>query len=505
MAALTAEQKDRPTAAPVGCPAFTTAEPMVVQTAGPMVVQMVVQTAEPMVVQTAEPMVVQTAGPMVVQTAELMAALKDRPTAAPVACRAFMTAGPMAAQTEALSTLQPALGRLIGIGVEEFARDYWGRQALLTPAGAAIGGSGFGDLLDADAVDELVSERGLRTPFLRVARDGTTLGDATFTAPGGVGATIADQVSDDSLVRLFADGATMVLQALHRVWPPVVTFCQRLAADLGHPVQANAYVTPPQNQGFSNHYDVHDVFVLQISGEKRWVIHAPVHPAPLRHQPWTDRRRSVERRAAEEPVIDTVLRPGDGLYLPRGFLHAATALGGVSTHLTLGVHSWTRYGLAEQLVQLALRTVAEDPAARASLPVGVDLSDPTDLAEDLEVIRGRLIDVLRDADAASLASTLAPLARSAQRAAPIGPLRQLRTADELTDITSVLVRPYLAGSVSDRTDGGLTVTSRAGQVVITAADRETFLSWWQSGHGTSGQLGTDLSRKLLLTGLAVTG
>jgi lysine-specific demethylase/histidyl-hydroxylase NO66 len=414
-------------------------------------------------------------------------------------------AGPMAAQTEASSTVQPALARLIGIGVEEFARDYWGRHARLTPAGAASGGTGFGDLLDADAVDELVSRRGLRTPFLRVARDGTTLGDASFTAPGGVGATIGDQVSDDALLRLFAEGATMVLQALHRVWPPVVTFCQRLAADLGHPVQANAYVTPPQNQGFSDHYDVHDVFVLQISGEKRWVIHAPVHPSPLRHQPWTDRRRSVERRATEEPVIDTVLKPGDVLYLPRGYLHAATALGGVSTHLTLGVHSWTRYGLAEQLAQLALRTVADDPDTRASLPLGVDVADPTDLAEDLAVVRARLMEALAETDAGALASVLAPLARSGQRAAPIGPLRQLRVADELTDRTPVLVRPHLAGSLSDRPDGGLTVSSRAGQVVIPAADREAFVGWWQTGRGTSGELGSGLTRKLLLTGLAVTG
>ena len=85
-----------------------------------------------------------------------------------------------------------------------------------------------------------------------------------------MGAGVADQVSDDKLVRLFADGATMVLQGLHRVWPPIIAFSQQLAAELGHPVQANAYVTPPQNQGFSDHYDVHDVFVLQIAGEKRW-------------------------------------------------------------------------------------------------------------------------------------------------------------------------------------------------------------------------------------------
>jgi hypothetical protein len=116
----------------------------------------------------------------------------------------------------------------------------------------------------------LVSQRGLRTPFLRVAKNGATLSDKAFTAQGGVGAGIADQVSDDMLVRLFADGSTMVLQALHRVWPPILEFCQCSRPSSGHPVQANAYVTPPQNQGFSAHYDVHDVFVLQIEGEKQW-------------------------------------------------------------------------------------------------------------------------------------------------------------------------------------------------------------------------------------------
>ena len=129
---------------------------------------------------------------------------------------------------------------------------------------------------------------------------------------------MADQVSDDKLVRLFAEGATIVLQGLHRLWPPLIAFSQDLAADLGHPVQVNAYVTPPQSRGFSDHYDVHDVFVLQIEGEKRWRIHAPVHPAPLRAQPWTDRRADVEAAAQTEPVIDAVLRPGDCLYLPAG-------------------------------------------------------------------------------------------------------------------------------------------------------------------------------------------
>ena len=144
-----------------------------------------------------------------------------------------------------------------------------------------------------------MSRRGLRAPFLRVANNGTTLPDSAFTAGGGTGAGIADQASDDKLLRLFADGSTIVLQGLHRTWEPVLTFTQYLAADLGHPVQVNAYVTPAQNTGFSDHYDVHDVFVLQVAGEKRWRIREPVHPSPLRDQPWTDRRSAVEEAARD--------------------------------------------------------------------------------------------------------------------------------------------------------------------------------------------------------------
>src|SRR3712207_6562334 len=158
---------------------------------------------------------------------------------------------------------------------------------------------------------------------------------------------VADQVSSDAVLRLFADGSTVVLQGLHRLWPPLIEFADQLAADLGHPTQVNAYITPPSSRGFSPHYDVHDVFVLQVAGEKHWRIHEPVLPDPLRTQPWNEHAAAVAAAAEGEPVIDAVLRPGDVLYLPRGYLHAATALGEISAHLTVGVHAVTRWAAAE--------------------------------------------------------------------------------------------------------------------------------------------------------------
>ncbi len=323
------------------------------------------------------------------------------------------------------------LARLIAVSRDRFADQYWGQQPLLSPAADLPGG--FGALLSADAIDELVSQRGLRTPFLRVAKNGATLPDKAFTAQGGVGAGITDQVSDDRLVQLFADGSTLVLQALHRVWPPILEFCQRLAAELGHPVQANAYVTPPQNQGFSAHYDVHDVFVLQIEGEKQWRIHPPVLESPLRDQPWNDRKSSVERQAQEPPVLEAVLSPGDCLYLPRGYLHAATALGGVSTHLTLGIHAWTRFALAERVMSQVMRILAGNPAIRASLPLGVDVADATAMRPDIALITAALLDAIEHPDLDQLSDSMLQDARRNQRAAPVGPLRQLRDAEALTD------------------------------------------------------------------------
>jgi hypothetical protein len=327
-----------------------------------------------------------------------------------------------------------------------FAGENWGRAPRLTRAAELSGG--FGDLLDAAAVDELVSRRGLRTPFLRMAKEGTVLPPARFTRGGGAGASINDQAADDKVLAAVADGATLVLQALHRTWPPLVEFGSALAAELGHPVQINAYITPPQNQGFAPHYDVHDVFVLQIAGRKRWTIHPPVVEAPLDNQPWENHRDAVGARAQEQPLLDTVLEPGDALYLPRGTIHAAQAEGETSIHLTVGVHPVTRY----QLVRHLLEAAQDDPALRASLPMGADLGDPDVLAPHLAATIAALQERLGQIPAARVAERVETNLMQRTRPEPIGPLAQLAAADSVEVGTEVRLRAGLRLRL--REDGG---------------------------------------------------
>jgi hypothetical protein len=147
--------------------------------------------------------------------------------------------------------LPPALSRLIEVTSERFASDYWGIRPLLSPGRDR--GNGFADLFGLAAVDELVSSRGIRTPFARMAHEGVLLEPARYTGSGGLGAEVADQLDSDGVLEEFAAGATLVLQGLHRTWGPIAEFARQLVGEIGHPAQVNAYVTPASSRGFAPH------------------------------------------------------------------------------------------------------------------------------------------------------------------------------------------------------------------------------------------------------------
>jgi hypothetical protein len=394
-----------------------------------------------------------------------------------------------------------ALQRLVSLDADEFARDQWARTPVVTRAADLP--DGLLDLFGEGSVDELVSRRGLRAPFLRVAQNGRTLGDREFTEGGGVGASVADQVSDDKLLHLFAGGATIVLQGLHRTWGPLIDFTQQLAEELGHPVQANAYVTPSQNTGFSDHYDVHDVFVLQMAGEKRWRVRPPVLDSPLRDQPWTEIRAQVEEAGRRSPDHDFTLRPGDVLYLPRGWIHSATALGGVSTHLTLGVHVWTRRHVADELIAIALAEASRDERVRASLAVAPTGFDHQAIAPDVELVRAALVRALSEIDTAAVVDALEARARGTQRAAPIGPLAQVAAAEALRPETTLQLRPHVAARLVPSGDGPARLRSRLADFPVETHDVGTFVALVAGGVLRADMVGLDLARRLMLAGLLV--
>jgi hypothetical protein len=166
----------------------------------------------------------------------------------------------------------------------------------------------------------------------------------------------------------------------------------------------------------------------------------------------------VTATADGPPVLDVELAPGDALYLPRGWLHAAAAPDCRSVHLTVGVRALTRYALVEELLGLA----AEDERLRATLPFGMDVSDPEHLAPELAATVEALRDWLLKVEPAALAERLRHRSWPAARPAPIRPLAQYAAAQRLTPDDRVSVRDGLPARLLDRGD----------RVHLVMADRE---------------------------------
>ena len=203
--------------------------------------------------------------------------------------------------------------------------------------------SEFADLLSFDDVDRLLMSSGLRTPAVRLARDGTVLPSSAYTRSSRIGgAPVTGLVDARKILDLFNAGATVILQGLHRYWPPAARLVAQLEQSLGHPCQVNAYLTPAGAQGFARHCDTHDVFVVQTYGDKQWEV------------------------SDDGGTHQVLMQPGMCLYLPTGTPHSARAQDDPSLHVTVGINRimWSDV-LARAVRQLLAAGALDEP-----LPAG---------------------------------------------------------------------------------------------------------------------------------------
>jgi hypothetical protein len=322
----------------------------------------------------------------------------------------------------------------------------------------------FDDVLSLADVDRALTGAGLRRPAVRVVRDGDALAPASWTRRARTGGTTIDDLVDTGrLLDLFASGATIVLQSLHRWWPPAARFCRDLELALGHAVQANAYLTPAGAAGLAPHHDTHDVFVLQVAGTKHWVVRRPAVDDPL------PRQRSDHAAAAHQPVLfEADLTPGDALYLPRGVIHSAAAQQGVSLHLTIGVLNTTVHDVVAEIVARA----GDDPAFRRTLPAGWPF-DGERATGVVKAVVADLVDWLGRLDPGAVAARMRDRFVADRSPLLTGQLLEIAALDAIGDGTVVGRRSGTVGSLAaDPDDPGRLRLTLGDRVVVLPAPLE---------------------------------
>ncbi|HEY6806115.1 MAG TPA: cupin domain-containing protein [Pyrinomonadaceae bacterium] len=270
------------------------------------------------------------------------------------------------------SILQPC-------SLEEFLSVNWGK----TYKHVAGWPSKFSHLLPWNRLNEILQQHRLDFPRLRLTRDGERLRPETYLRyTTGRRKTSVPRLRQAELTRELSLGASLVLDAVDELHGTLTELAEDLELFFRARIQINSYAGWRTSRGFDLHWDDHDVFILQVDGRKRWVVHGPTIPHPLPGD-------SKEQKPEGPPLWDQILNTGDLLYIPRGFWHVAFPLDEPTLHLTVGVHNRTGLDLARWVTE-RLHT---SETFRQDLPL---FASAELRAAYLDQIRSELLDQLDD-------------------------------------------------------------------------------------------------------------
>jgi hypothetical protein len=194
-----------------------------------------------------------------------------------------------------------------------------------------VGERAVAGLLTWPALNSILSTHQLGAPRLRLFRDGVQVPVGDYTrrdpAPAGEGSEV---LVPDQLYRQLREGASLVLDQVDRLHPPVTEAADDLMRLVHELVQVNLYLVWGGRQGFDTHWDDHDTVIVQLAGSKHWTVHGPGRRYPMKVD------NDHGHQAPDEVVWSGTLRPGEIIHVPRGWWHAVRGTGEMSMHLTFG-------------------------------------------------------------------------------------------------------------------------------------------------------------------------
>lgn len=216
-----------------------------------------------------------------------------------------------------------------GVSREAFRDRHFEQRPLHRPGAFEAAGLGWGVIDEALDLQDVSRER------FKVLHGGRLAPEDYVEEFIDIGVR-RQRVVKHILYRHLQQGATLVLNRMELVSPLV----RRLCLDVGHftgiQTTANTYASFGPEPATNVHWDTHDVFVLQLKGQKHWQLFEPTHPLPISSQISNERKDEVP----DEPVLDVVLRAGDALYVPRGWWHKVAPVPGHDTiHVTVAMHT----------------------------------------------------------------------------------------------------------------------------------------------------------------------
>ena len=268
---------------------------------------------------------------------------------------------------------------------DRFDADYNDRKPLHIPAGD---GAPKRALLDWARFNALLDQSSIWTAqSLKLVFNGQPIPPEQYCVETRSQSGPVVHPSPAKVQTLLAMGASVIAGDVQDLTPGLRALSHRLAREFAGLVGANIYCSFGGVQAFDTHFDLHHVFAVQLEGEKTWRLYENRAETPVSYpleeaqvRPWFAETRG-------KLMAEVRMRPGDVLYLPRGWYHDALTTEGASLHVTFSVTPL--YGRI--LFRLLESAAMQDPAFREWLAPGD--TDGDRLGKQLADLGRRLADL----------------------------------------------------------------------------------------------------------------
>jgi ribosomal protein L16 Arg81 hydroxylase len=210
---------------------------------------------------------------------------------------------------------------LAPITAENFFSSYWFKSYLHVHGSP----SRFAGLLPWEDLNRILEQHSLEAPQLRLMKAGHLVDQDSYTEPRLRDGQVRLKLVAKDLTEELRNGATLVIDHADRLHSPLTLLAESFERRFSARVNVNVYAAFGGSPAVDTHCDDHEVFVLQLSGRKRWLLYGKGGKGEER------------KEAPPHPIWEQVLTDGDLLYIPRGWWHAAVPIGEPCLHLTVGV------------------------------------------------------------------------------------------------------------------------------------------------------------------------
>ncbi len=263
----------------------------------------------------------------------------------------------------------PSLQTLLQpLSADRFFAEYWQRQFAFIPGTRGK----FADLLPWPVLNRILAEHRIDAPRLRLVRNGMMVSTHLYTEyqpmrhydhDGTTRRRVeVPRIVHKQFIGLLRGGATLVIDAADELYAPLGLLTAELENVFEESVNANLYAGWTTTNGFSLHWDDHDVIVAQITGRKKWSVYGVTRRYPLHGESRSE--------PPQQPLWEGILEDGDLLYIPRGWWHIAHAIDEPSLHLTFSIEN--RNGT--HLLSWVLNNLKRHEVVRKDLPRFADKS-----------------------------------------------------------------------------------------------------------------------------------